>query len=104
MRDASPSIGRLSNHLNFSSGQRILPQISEIGDECIGASSPNSNGSKRKYMTDFATDSWDDASLNGLKRGRDDDGNMFSGLDTLGNQVVFADRIYSFSSLCLWFV
>ncbi|KAF2319441.1 hypothetical protein GH714_015864 [Hevea brasiliensis] len=31
--EANPSKSRLSNHLNFPSGQRLLPQIAEIGDE-----------------------------------------------------------------------
>ncbi|CAK7330859.1 unnamed protein product [Dovyalis caffra] len=84
--EASPSASRLRSHVSFLSGQRILPQIAEIGEECIGGNSPEGNVGKRKYMSNFNTDSWDDASLSGLKRLRDNDGNMFSGLNTLDNQ------------------
>jgi hypothetical protein len=68
----------------------MLPQIAEIGEECIGGRSPEGDVSEARYMSRFTSDSWDGASLSGLKRQRDNDGNMFSGLNTLDNQVSFA--------------
>ncbi|KAL9371369.1 hypothetical protein Peur_036509 [Populus x canadensis] len=83
--EASPT-NKLRRHVNFSSGQRMLPQIAEIGEECIGGRSPEGDVSEARYMSRFTSDSWDGASLSGLKRQRDNDGNMFSGLNTLDNQ------------------
>ncbi|KAJ4841533.1 hypothetical protein Tsubulata_001736 [Turnera subulata] len=84
--EASPSTNRLSNHTNFSSGQRVLPQIAEIGDESIGASCPDGNVGKRRYASNLRSDSWNDSSLNGLKRLKSDDGSMFAGLNNLYSQ------------------
>ncbi|KAJ6896027.1 transcription factor bHLH130-like isoform X1 [Populus alba x Populus x berolinensis] len=83
--EASPT-NKLRRHVSFSSGQRMLPQIAEIGEECIGGRSPEGDVSEARYMSRFSSDSWDGASLSGLKRQRDNDGNMFSGLNTLDNQ------------------
>ncbi|KAJ9158743.1 hypothetical protein P3X46_024300 [Hevea brasiliensis] len=83
--EANPSNSRLSNHLNFPSGQRLLPQIAEIGDENPGTSSPEGNTRKRQYMN-FANDTWDDSSSNDFKRFRSNDENVFSGLYMMGNQ------------------
>ncbi|KAJ6409239.1 hypothetical protein OIU84_008856 [Salix udensis] len=83
--EASPA-SKLRSHVNFSSGQRILPHFAEIGEECIGGSSPEGNVNETRCMSRFTSDYWDDASLSGLKRKRDNDGSMFSGLNTLDNQ------------------
>ncbi|KAL3611403.1 hypothetical protein D5086_002423 [Populus alba] len=80
--EATPSTSRLRSHVNFSSGHRTLPQITEIGEECVGGSSPEGGFSKRKYMYNFNSDTWGDAS-----RLKDNDGNMFSGLNTRESQV-----------------
>jgi hypothetical protein len=65
------------NHLNFSSGtsssSRVLHQISETGNETMGHSSPEDRG-----LSHFRHNSWDEASLRGLKRAREDDVNLFS--------------------------
>ncbi|EEF49178.1 DNA binding protein, putative [Ricinus communis] len=83
--ESNPSTSRLGNHLNFSSGQRLLPQIAETGDENPGASSPEGSIGKRQYMN-FANDSWDDSSSNDFKRLRDNDGSVYSSLNILENQ------------------
>jgi hypothetical protein len=83
--EATPSTSRLRSHVNFSSGHRTLPQIAEIGEECIGGSSPEGDFSKRKYMYNFNSDTWGDAS-----RLKDNDGNMFSGLNRRESQVSIA--------------
>lgn len=84
--EANPSTRSLNNHLSFPSGQRLLPQIAEFEDENPGASSPEENTRKRQYMN-FADNTWDDPSLNDFKRLRSNDGNVFSGLYMLDNQV-----------------
>lgn len=89
--EATPSTSSLNNHVNFSSGQRVLPQITEIGDDSIGESNPDGNVSKRPFIPSFTNDSWDDTLLDGLKRARVSDGSMFSGISTLDSQVTFAD-------------
>lgn len=85
--EATPSTSRIRSHADFSSGHRILPQITEIGEECIGGSSPEGDFSKRKHMYKINDDTWGDTSLSSLTRSRDNGGNMFSGLNTLDSQV-----------------
>ncbi|KAB5520515.1 hypothetical protein DKX38_024834 [Salix brachista] len=85
--EATPSSSRIRSHADFSSGHRILPQITEIGEECIGGSSPEVDFSKRKHMYKINDDTWGDASVSSLTRSRDNGGNMFSGLNTLDSQV-----------------
>lgn len=79
---ASSSTTRLNNHLNLPSRQSsgILPQISEIGSEKPFAST-------HKYAPNFGSDSWDNNSISGHKRARDDGGNIFFGINTMENQV-----------------
>ncbi|XP_042496099.1 transcription factor bHLH130-like isoform X2 [Macadamia integrifolia] len=95
-REAAPATSRLKNQINFSSGSPsssgLMSQISEIGNESIEANSPddgslgNSNGSNRCYIPSFQIGSWDDSALvsenfSGLKRVRDANGKMLSGLN-----------------------
>ncbi|XP_021912721.1 transcription factor bHLH122-like, partial [Carica papaya] len=73
--EATPSTGRLNDHMSLASGSRfIMPQIGEIENESMGASSPEHrssiivNGSDRLYMSNFANDSWNGASFSTSKR------------------------------------
>ncbi|KAJ7949134.1 Transcription factor bHLH130 family [Quillaja saponaria] len=81
--EASTSTSRLNGHINFSSrpsfSSRFLPQIAEIGNERIGASSPEGNGNSR-------SDLWAGSLFNGLKPTRDNDSNMFSTSNALETQ------------------
>lgn len=112
---ASPS--RFKNPMSLLSRQASSPgqlsQISEMGPESLGASSPddgslgNGNGTGRVYIPGgFAISSWDDPSLEnftGLKRVRDiNNGKMISGLNPSETQVMFCrfDDIYSSSFMC----
>ncbi|XP_050212010.1 transcription factor bHLH130-like isoform X2 [Mercurialis annua] len=78
---------RLGHNLNFSSGQRLLPQIAEIGDEIPGSSSSDQGNSlgKRQYMN-FEHDLWDNSSSVDFKRLRDNDGHAFSSSNIFENQ------------------
>lgn len=83
-------ISRLKNCVNFSSGLssglRILPQIDEIVNDCTGPTTPvsgsmgNGIGGNRSYIPSLPTGSWNESAFNGLKRFRDDDQMMLSGL------------------------
>ncbi|KAF8396103.1 hypothetical protein HHK36_017715 [Tetracentron sinense] len=90
--EASPSTSRLKGQINFSPGtpssSGLMSQISEIGSESIGASSPDNgnlgsrNGVNRCYIPGFPIGSWDESeNFTGLKRARDDNGKIFSGLN-----------------------
>ncbi|KAF5738368.1 transcription factor bHLH [Tripterygium wilfordii] len=87
---------RLNSHVNFASSSsrlRLMPQIAEAGDECIGASIPengslgNSNSRHIHSHLNFANDTWEDTSFNSLKRVRESDGNTLSGLNHLESQT-----------------
>ncbi|XP_034694999.1 transcription factor bHLH130-like [Vitis riparia] len=96
--EISPSTSRLKPQVSFSSGLPsslgLLPQISEIGSECIQASSPNdrklanSNGDARFYTPGFPYGSWNDSAhfenFSGMKRDQDNDGKLYSGSNTSG--------------------
>ncbi|KAL1330602.1 transcription factor bHLH130 isoform X2 [Arachis hypogaea] len=102
--ELSPSMNRLKNQISFSSRTAsslgMLSQISEIGNEEIGANSPEdgrqggSNGDALHYSPGFCYGSWSDApqhseNLTGLKRGRSSNGKLFPDVQNgeLGNQV-----------------
>ncbi|XP_077214885.1 transcription factor bHLH130-like isoform X2 [Tasmannia lanceolata] len=87
---------RLKNQLSFSSRQAsssgLMSQISEMGSESIGGSSPddsslgNGDSGNQCYIPGFPISSWDNSSLvsenfTGLKRARDVGGKMISGLN-----------------------
>ncbi|XVE75675.1 hypothetical protein DITRI_Ditri12bG0111800 [Diplodiscus trichospermus] len=91
--ELSPSSNRLKNQINFSSrapsSLGMLSQISEMGNENIGANSPdegklgNSNSDARFYGTGFQYGSWNDSTrftenFSGLKRTQDNDRKFFS--------------------------
>ncbi|KAF8398442.1 hypothetical protein HHK36_017369 [Tetracentron sinense] len=94
--EASPSTSRLKGEINFSSGTPspgLMSQISEIGSESIGGSSPENgslgsgNGGNRCYIPGFPIGSWNDSdNFTGLKRVRDNDGKLFSGLNASETQ------------------
>jgi hypothetical protein len=71
--------GRLKGQLSFSSRQgSLMSQISEMGSEELGGSSPEGAGSGRGYIPGYPMSSgWDDSSslmsegLSGMKRPRD---------------------------------
>ncbi|XP_058071467.1 transcription factor bHLH130-like isoform X3 [Magnolia sinica] len=85
-REATASTSRLKNQINFlprqASSPGMLSQISEMGSESLGGSSPddgslgNDNGSSgRCYIPGFPMSSWDDSPLENfrsLKRVRSD--------------------------------
>ncbi|EOX96739.1 hypothetical protein QUC31_005715 [Theobroma cacao] len=83
--------GRLyNNHISYSSGpsscSRHMPRIPEVESESMGVSGPetgslgNGNGSNGHFMSNLGTDSWNNASLSGLKRARESDGDLFRNL------------------------
>ncbi|KAF5752677.1 transcription factor bHLH [Tripterygium wilfordii] len=87
---------KLNNPMNFASGAsssrlRLMPQIAETGDECIGASSPENESLGNSRTThghlNFANDTWEDSSFNSMKRVRESDGNIFSGLNPFQSQT-----------------
>ncbi|XP_062167653.1 transcription factor bHLH130 isoform X1 [Alnus glutinosa] len=97
--DVSPSTDRLKSQISFSprlpSSLGVLSQISEIGNESVGANSPgdgklgNGNGDVRFYGPGFPYGSWNDSShfaenFTGMKREQDDDGKLFSGTQNGG--------------------
>ena len=71
--------GRLKGQLSFSSRQgSLMSQISEMGSEELGGSSPEGAGGGRGYIPGYAMSSgWEDSSslmsenLSGMKRPRD---------------------------------
>ncbi|XVF75849.1 hypothetical protein PTKIN_Ptkin13bG0220000 [Pterospermum kingtungense] len=85
--ELSPSSNRLKNQISFSSrlpsSLGMLSQISEIGDESIGANSPdggklgNSNSDARFYGTGYQYGSFAE-NFSGLKRTQDNDQKFFS--------------------------
>ncbi|XP_043692695.1 transcription factor bHLH130-like [Telopea speciosissima] len=93
--EAAPGASRLKGQISFSSGPSsssgLMSQISEIGNESIGANSPDdgslgdSNGDNGCYMPEFPIGAWDSAlvseNFSGLKRARVIDGKMLSGLN-----------------------
>lgn len=95
----SPSSSRLKPQVSFSSGLpsslAMLPQISEIGSECIQASSPNdrelanNNSDARFYNRGFPYGSWNDSAFSGMKKDRDNDGKLYSGSNSYGIRVAF---------------
>ncbi|XWS45692.1 hypothetical protein CRYUN_Cryun14cG0001600 [Craigia yunnanensis] len=89
--DETTSTGRLyNNHISFSSGPssclRPMPQIAEVENESVRVSDlengslGNGNGSNGHFIPNLRTDSWNNASLSGLKRARESDGDLFCGL------------------------
>ncbi|XP_022733775.1 transcription factor bHLH130-like [Durio zibethinus] len=89
--DETTSTSRLySNHVSFSSGpsscSRPMPRIAEVENESVRVSGPengslgNVNGSNGHFIPNLRTDSWNNASLGGLKRARESDGDLFCGL------------------------
>ncbi|XVE96044.1 hypothetical protein REPUB_Repub02eG0187300 [Reevesia pubescens] len=91
--ELSPSSNRLKNQVGFSSrlpsSLGMLSQISEIGNESIGANSPddgklgNSNSDARFYGTGYQYGSWNDSAhftgnFSGLKMTQDNDRKCFS--------------------------
>ncbi|MED6221382.1 hypothetical protein PIB30_054087 [Stylosanthes scabra] len=102
--ELSPSMNRLKNQISFSSRTAsslgMLSQISEIGNEEIGATSPEdgrqggSNGDASHFSSGFSYGSWNDApqlleNFTGLKRGRNSNEKLLSDVQNgeLGNQV-----------------
>ncbi|MED6118967.1 hypothetical protein PIB30_007857 [Stylosanthes scabra] len=102
--ELSPSMNRLKNQISFSSRTAsslgMLSQISEIGNDEIGATSPEdgrqggSNGDASRYSSRFSYGSWNDApqlleNFSGLKRGRNSNEKLLSDVQNgeLGNQV-----------------
>lgn len=98
--DESTSNGRLySNQVSFSSGSgpssssRPMPPIAEVEKESVRVSGPengnfgNVNGTNGHFISNSRTDSWDNASLSGLKRARQSDGVLFCGLSRSQTQI-----------------
>ncbi|XWS43203.1 hypothetical protein CRYUN_Cryun16bG0082500 [Craigia yunnanensis] len=102
--ELSPSSNRLKSQISFSSrlpsSFGMLSQISEIGNESIGANSPddgklgNSNGDARFYGSGYQYGSWNDSAhftenFSGLKRTQDNDRKFFSTTqnEDLGSRV-----------------
>ncbi|RVX09637.1 Transcription factor bHLH130 [Vitis vinifera] len=102
VRQSSSPAG-LFSHLSGQNGYAIMRGvgnfrpgnvISEIGSECIQASSPNdrklanSNGDARFYSPGFPYGSWNDSAhfenFSGMKRDQDNDGKLYSGSNTSG--------------------
>ena len=90
--ELSPSSNRLKNQISFSSripsSLGMLSEISEIGNESIGANSPddgklgNSNSDTRFYGTGYRYGSWNDSAhftenFSGLERTQDNDRKFF---------------------------
>jgi len=76
--DSSGSGGRLKGQLSFSSRQgSLMSQISEMGSEDLGGSSPEGAGGSRGYIPGYPMSSgWEESSLmsenmSGMKRTRD---------------------------------
>ncbi|KAM4073005.1 hypothetical protein ACB094_11G183400 [Castanea mollissima] len=85
--EASPSMTKLNDHLSFTA--RRLPQIAEIGNEITSPedqSLGNANGSNQQYIPKFTSDSWDESTLNSLRRARDNEVNMFPTSNALETQ------------------
>lgn len=97
--DISPSANRLKSQISFSprlpSSLGMLSQISEIGTESVGGTSPadgklgNGNGDTRFAGTGLAYGPWNGSSqfaenFNVLKREQDDDRKLFSGSENGG--------------------
>ena len=106
--EASPSMTKLNDHLNFSAGasscSRRLPQIAEIGNEITSPadqSLENANGSNQHFVPKFTSDSWDESAFNSLRRARDNEGNMFPTSNALETQVKLAELIVILSAFCL---
>lgn len=90
--ELTPSINGLKNQISFSSRSNslgMLSQISEVGCENIGTTSPDegrlgaSSGDTRYYGPGFPYASWNDTShasenLTGLKREQTSDDKLFS--------------------------
>ena len=91
--ELSPSANRLKNQISLSSrlpsSLGMLSQISEIGNESIGANSPddgklgNCNSDARFHGTEYQYGSWNDSArftenFSGLKRTQDNDRKFFS--------------------------
>ncbi|KAJ0961732.1 hypothetical protein J5N97_000051 [Dioscorea zingiberensis] len=84
---------RLNHQISFSSRQgSLMSQISEMGSESMGGSSPeesnlgSGNGSGRCYIPGYPVGSWDDSPMltdnfSGLKRAREADGKIIAGLN-----------------------
>lgn len=101
--EISPSSIRLKPQVSFSSGLPsslgLLPQISEIGSECIQESSPNdrkvanNSSDARFYSHGFQYGSWNDSAyfenFSGMKRDQDNDGKLYSGSNPSGIRVSF---------------
>lgn len=70
-----------------------MPRIPEVESESMGVSGPetgslgNGNGSNGHFMSNLGTDSWNNASLSGLKRARESDGDLFRNLSRSQTQV-----------------
>ncbi|KAM0941567.1 putative transcription factor bHLH family [Dioscorea sansibarensis] len=89
---------RLNHQISFSSRQgSIMSQISEMGSENMGGSSPeesnlgNGNGSGRCYIPGYPVGTWDDNAMltdnfSGLKRTREADGKIIAGLNQSEHQ------------------
>ncbi|XP_077210411.1 transcription factor bHLH130-like isoform X2 [Tasmannia lanceolata] len=110
--EATASTSRLKNQLSFPSRQAsssgLMSQISEMGSESIGGSSPddsslgNGNSGNRCYIPGFPISSWDDSSLmsenfTDLKSVRDINGKMISGLNS--SETLHGDSINHASGL-----
>ncbi|XVE76690.1 hypothetical protein DITRI_Ditri13aG0001700 [Diplodiscus trichospermus] len=90
--DETASTGRLyNNHISFSSGpslcSRPMPCIAEVENESVTMSTGleneslgNGKDSNGHFIPNLRTDSWSNASLSGLKRARESDGDLFFGL------------------------
>lgn len=101
--ETTASASRFKNQMSLLSRQASSPgqmsQISEMGSESLGGSSPddgslgNGNGTGRVYIPGgFPISSWDDSSLEnftGVKRVRDVNGKMISSLNPSEAQVLF---------------
>ena len=115
--DETTSTGRLyNNRTSFSSGpssySRPMPRIAEVENESLRVSGPengrlgNGNGSNGHFIPNFRTDSWNNASISGLKRARESDGDLFCGLSRLQTQVAsnfnsLLDFLHSANNVCL---
>ncbi|KAJ7982182.1 Transcription factor bHLH130 family [Quillaja saponaria] len=93
---SSTSTSRFKDHISFScrpsSSSRLMPQIAEIGNESIeastheGSSLRNGNGSSKCYIPKLSNESWEGSAFNGLKPTRDNDSIMFSISNALETQ------------------
>ncbi|XWS35487.1 hypothetical protein CRYUN_Cryun20dG0001600 [Craigia yunnanensis] len=90
--DETTSTGRLyNNHTSFSSVpssySRPMPRIAEVENESVRVSgSENGSLGNGHFIPNLRTDSWNNASVSGLKRARESDGDLFCGLSRLQTQ------------------